>query len=88
MEKIRGQEQELRQLVHQNKHEAGLRALFDLAQIKREKALQQWRGASGTDLVKYQSEYNSMQGIMDFILKAPQEFTARPSAAVRPDAAE
>lgn len=74
MTKIREGEQQLRRVVHQAQHEAGLRALLELAQIEREKALQMWRGAIGSDLVKYQSAYNTMQGVMDFIMKAPREF--------------
>lgn len=79
METIRGQEQELRRLVSQARHEAGLNALLHLAEIDRDKALVQWRRATGDDLVKYQSEYNCMQGIMDYILKAPREFAVQKS---------
>lgn len=77
METIRGQEQELRRVVSQARHEPGLQALLQLAEIDRDKALIQWRRATGADLVKYQSEYNCMQGIMDYILKAPREFEVR-----------
>jgi len=45
-----------------------------LVHIDREKALARWRAASGTDLVKYQTEYNTAQGIIDYITKAPREF--------------
>lgn len=80
MIKIRERELELRRAVNQAQHEAGLQALLELAQIERDKALQLWRSAVGSDLVKYQSEYNTTQGIMDYILKAPREFASIPGA--------
>lgn len=60
--------------MHQARGEAGLNALLRLAEIRRDKALSSWCSASGTDLVKYQSEYNTMQAVMDFINKPPREF--------------
>jgi len=77
METIRGQEQDLRKVVSQARHEAGLNALLELAKFDRDRALVQWQRAVGADLVKYQSEYNSMQRIMDYILKAPREFATQ-----------
>ena len=74
MEKIREGEQELRQEVHRARGEAGLNALLRLAELHRDKALASWRSAFGDDLVKYQSEYNTMQAVMDFINKPPREF--------------
>lgn len=74
MSVIRGQEQELRRVVSQASHEAGLRALLELARIDRDKALTKWRVATGTDLVKYQTEYNAAQGTIDYITKPPREF--------------
>jgi hypothetical protein len=74
MEKIRGEEQELRRVVHQAREEQGLSSLVRLAYIRRDRALESWRQASGTDLVKYQTEYNAMQAIVELIEKAPREF--------------
>lgn len=74
METIREREQELRKQVNESRFEAGLTALLALAKIEQEKALAQWTRASGTDLVKYQSEYNAMQRMIDFMTKAPREF--------------
>jgi hypothetical protein len=42
--------------------------------VYRDRALQGWRSAQGPDLVKYQSEYNTMQRVIDFINEAPREF--------------
>ena len=74
MEILREREQELRKQVNECSFEAGLTSLLALARIEQERALAQWVRASGTDLVKYQSEYNAMQRMIDFITKAPREF--------------
>lgn len=74
MEQIRGEEQELRRVVHQARAEQGLDALLRLAYIRRDRALESWRQATGTDLVKFQTEYNAMHAIVELIEKAPREF--------------
>jgi hypothetical protein len=71
---IKAEEQDLRRVVSQARHEPGLNALLRLAELRRARALESWRNASGTDLVKYQTEYNSMQAVLDMIQKAPREF--------------
>jgi hypothetical protein len=61
--------------VHQAAQaEPGLRALLKLAMIRRDRALQNWTRAQGPDLVKFQSEYNTVQDVIDIITKAPREF--------------
>jgi hypothetical protein len=60
--------------VHQAQQEPGLRALHELAALERDKALVSWRRASGDDLVKYQTQYNAMQTVIEFITTAPREF--------------
>jgi hypothetical protein len=87
METIRGEEQELRRVVHQASFEPGLMAMLALARVEQAKALAQWRRATGSDLVKYQAEYNTMQGVVDFIIKAPREFTKTMDTA-RPNTGE
>jgi hypothetical protein len=77
METVREREQELRRLVYQAGAESGLRALRELAEIEREKALVAWRRAGGDDLVKFQTQYNAMQTIVEFVTKMPQEFQKR-----------
>jgi hypothetical protein len=42
--------------------------------IRRDRALQNWTRAQGPDLVKFQSEYNTVQDVIDIITKAPREF--------------
>jgi hypothetical protein len=74
METIRGEEQELQRVVHQARAETGLNSLLRLAYIRRDRALGSWRTASGTDLVKFQTEYNAMQTVVELIEKAPREF--------------
>lgn len=74
----RPQERELRSTVYQLRHEVGLRTLVQLAQIERDRALKEWRGAVGEGLVKGQSRYNAMQTIIDFVNEAPREF-AKPA---------
>lgn len=71
---VREKEQNLRREVSARAQEAGLRALVELALIEREKALREWRAARGDDLVKYQTQYNAMQAVIDFVQKPPREF--------------
>lgn len=74
---VKPREQELRQTVHQSQGEPGLRALVELAQVERDKALEAWRRATGPDLVKFQSSYNAMQTLIDFVIVAPMDFAKR-----------
>ena len=72
---VREREQELRRVVSSSRHEVGIRALLDLAAIERERALREWRRATGDDMVKCQSRYNAMQEIIDFVEQKPREFS-------------
>lgn len=55
-------------------HEPGLQALLQLAEINRDTALAGWRRARGDDMVRFQTEYNAYQGVIDTITKRPYEF--------------
>lgn len=72
--KIREREAELRQIVYQSQSDPGVRALVELATIERDKALADWRRSTGNDLVRFQSQYNAMQQLIDFTQKVPVEF--------------
>jgi len=74
---VRARELELRKTVNATALEPGMRALVELAQIERDKALEAWRRATGEDLVKWQSRYNGMQQIIDFVNEKPREFEQR-----------
>jgi hypothetical protein len=74
METVRGQERELREQLHHENQSPGVRALASLAAIERDKALASWRRASGDDMVRFQSRFNSMQDIIDMINKRPEKF--------------
>jgi hypothetical protein len=49
-------------------------ALLQLARAEQATALTAWTHAEGPALTAYQSKYNSMQTIIDFITKEPVQF--------------
>lgn len=57
--------------MFQLRNERGLEALVDLLALKRDEALRLWRSAKGEDLVRYQSEYNQAQNIIEAVTKPP-----------------
>jgi hypothetical protein len=63
--------------VYQAQHEPGLRALLRLAELERDVALAAWRQAGGSDLTRFQAQYNTNQAIIDFITKAPIDLAER-----------
>ena len=71
---IKQEAQELKKAVFQAQHEPGLQALLQLAAINRDTALAAWRRARGDDMVRFQTEYNAYQGVIDMITKRPFEF--------------
>jgi len=73
--KVRGQERELRELLHRESQSPGVRALVALAVVERDMALATWRRARGEEeMARHQSRFNSMQDIIDLITKRPEQF--------------
>lgn len=73
---VRNSEHDLRLVVYQaGQHEPGLRALVKLAELQRDTALASWRRAvTFEEQIRWQTQYNAAQTIIDLVLKEPVAF--------------